>query len=66
MRTKILFGFSPFELLYDKAPKYDDLKVFGCQCFPCIRDYNHDKLDPSIYGVCFFGLCHESKGVFLF
>lgn len=41
--TKVLSGLSPFKMLYGKAPTYEALKVFGCHCFPCMRDYNHEK-----------------------
>ena len=35
---------SPFQRLFNKAPDYSFLKVFGCKCFPLLRPYNTHKL----------------------
>lgn len=35
-----------FELLFGKSPTYDHLRVFGCSCYPNIRDYFSHKLSP--------------------
>jgi len=33
LRTPVLNGKSPFELLHGKTPVIEHLKVFGCLCF---------------------------------
>ncbi|KZV44983.1 hypothetical protein F511_32729 [Dorcoceras hygrometricum] len=38
-------GNIPFKLLYKKCPDYSFLKVFGSLCFPCLRPFNHHKLE---------------------
>lgn len=35
--TKVFFGLSPFEVLFDKSSFYRSLKTFGCQCFSYLR-----------------------------
>ena len=34
MPSKVIQNSCPFELLYKKAPKYNDLKIFGCAAYP--------------------------------
>jgi GAG-pre-integrase domain len=35
----------PYTKLFNKTPKYLDLKVLGCSCFPYTRPYNKNKLE---------------------
>ncbi|KAE8676646.1 hypothetical protein F3Y22_tig00111582pilonHSYRG00259 [Hibiscus syriacus] len=49
----LLGGISPFEKLYNKKPDYQFLRVFGCQCFPCLRPFNLHKFD-FISKLCVF------------
>jgi len=37
--TLVLNGTSPFEILYGKSPTYATFRIFGCLCFPNLRDY---------------------------
>lgn len=37
---------SPFFKLFNREPYYSSLRVFGCRCFPFLRDYAKSKLDP--------------------
>lgn len=53
--TKVLFGISPYDMLNDKAPTYDALKIFACQCFLCMRDYNHGKFNSWSTNYVFIG-----------
>lgn len=50
---RILSRLPPFVVLYEKTLAYDTLKVFGCQYFSCMRDYNHNKFDIR-YFECVF------------
>jgi hypothetical protein len=44
---------SPFELLFNKSPDFNLLKVFGCECWPYLRPYNSHKMSfrSSFLGV---------------
>ncbi|GKV24662.1 hypothetical protein SLEP1_g34246 [Rubroshorea leprosula] len=46
MLAFVLNNKSPYYLLYGKVPDYSMLKVFGCRCFPYLRDYADHKLQP--------------------
>ncbi|KAJ4718927.1 Retrovirus-related Pol polyprotein from transposon TNT 1-94 [Melia azedarach] len=52
--TPVLHRFSPYKKLHHVQPDYSFLKVFGCACFPFLRDYNKHKFS-----------FHSSKCVFL-
>ena len=51
--TIILHFLSPFEKLFHKKPNYNFLKVFGCACFPYLKNYSIHKLDFH-YSKCVF------------
>ena len=53
---------SPYELLHQKAPVYTALRVFGCKCFPTLRPYMHNKLDPKSLPCVFLGYNEKYKG----
>jgi hypothetical protein len=38
---------TPFFKLHETHPDYNSLKVFGCRCFPYLRDYAKKKLTTS-------------------
>ncbi|TYI42346.1 hypothetical protein ES332_A01G092200v1 [Gossypium tomentosum] len=42
--TKSLSGVSPCEQLFGHKPDYQQLRVFGCLCYPLLRPYNRHKL----------------------
>lgn len=42
--TPVLHNQTPFELLYQKPPSYNSIRVFGCACFPFLRPLNKHKL----------------------
>lgn len=37
--TPILHWSSPFYSLFGTLPSYDDLRTFGCACYPYLRAY---------------------------
>ena len=38
--TSTIKNLSPFEKLFNQAPDYNFLRVFGCACWPNLRPYN--------------------------
>lgn len=53
---------SPFEQLHGKPPVYTALRVFGCKCFPSLRPYMQNKLDPKSLPCVFLGYNEKYKG----
>uniref|UniRef100_A0A803PCL0 Uncharacterized protein n=1 Tax=Cannabis sativa TaxID=3483 RepID=A0A803PCL0_CANSA len=60
--TRVLRYSSLYQLLYHKAPNYTLLRVFGCQCFPFLRPYNHHKLEFRSSPYIFRGYSSKHKG----
>ncbi|CAH9142136.1 unnamed protein product [Cuscuta epithymum] len=46
---------SPYELLYNKAPKYEHLRVFGCLCYARSHGTNGDKFSQRGLKCVFLG-----------
>ncbi|KAL4278665.1 hypothetical protein GQ457_03G003390 [Hibiscus cannabinus] len=57
-----LGGISPHQKLYGKAPRDDFLKVFGCQCFPCLRSFNRNKFAYRSKACVFLGYSPKHHG----
>lgn len=55
MLTQVLQFKTPFQLLYNKKPMYDHLRVFGCTCYPWIPFSAHHKLDLKSVHCVFVG-----------
>ena len=53
---------SPYEALYGKPPIYSSLKTFGCKCFPYLRPYMKNKMDPKSLACVFIGYNEKYKG----
>ncbi|KAM1824444.1 hypothetical protein ACFX13_024030 [Malus domestica] len=60
--TKLLSYASPYEKLFQKQPKYDTLKVFGCRCFPWLVPYMQNKLQPKSKPCVFLGYSLNHQG----
>ncbi|TXG68264.1 hypothetical protein EZV62_003199 [Acer yangbiense] len=60
--SSVLGFVSPFEKLYKRKPNYNFFKVFGCSCFPYLRDYSKNKLDFHSSKCIFIGYCLSHKG----
>lgn len=43
MPSSLLHGKTPYECLYGKPPRYEDIKVFGCLCFAHKASRDKDK-----------------------
>ena len=53
---------TPHELLFKETPSYNEIKVFGCRCFPSLRDYNKTKFDKKTLPCIFVGYSPTHKG----
>uniref|UniRef100_A0A2N9FTN5 Integrase catalytic domain-containing protein n=1 Tax=Fagus sylvatica TaxID=28930 RepID=A0A2N9FTN5_FAGSY len=53
---------TPFFKLNGVHPDYNSLKVFGCRCFPYLRDYAKNKFEPKSYPCIFIGYSPLHKG----
>ena len=53
---------SPFEVLHHRRPDYRSLRIFGCACFPMLREYASNKLDPRSLKCIFLGYNEKFKG----
>lgn len=52
----------PYHKLYNIPPDYTQLKPFGCCCFPWLRPYTSNKLEPRSTACVFLGYCANTKG----
>lgn len=53
---------TPFFKIFNKAPRYDHLRVSGCLCFPNINHSNLSKLSPRSTPSLFLGYPAQNKG----
>jgi hypothetical protein len=53
---------TPYERLFDTAPNYSLLKVFGCVCFVLLHPHKRTKLQPRSQLCYFLGYGLEKKG----
>ena len=60
--TKTLNFNSPFEILHHSKPNYNNMRVFGCLCYPFLRPYNHHKLEFRSSPATFLGYSSNHKG----
>nr|XP_011463643.1 PREDICTED: uncharacterized protein LOC101305369 [Fragaria vesca subsp. vesca] len=66
MPSKSLNMSSPYELLFHEPPDITQLKIFGSSCYPYLRPYAYDKLDPRTTQYVFLGYALGYKGVFCY
>ena len=53
---------SPFEMLFGLIPSVTHLRIFGCACFPLLRPYMQNKLQPKTTICVFLGYAPQYKG----
>lgn len=61
--TRVLGNMSPYEKLFCRKPNYDFFKVFGCRCFPWLRPYTQNKLEPKSKSCVFLGYSLDHQGI---
>ena len=54
--TPILNNESPYQKLFGKPPSYANLKIFGCLCYPWLKPYTKNKLDPKSTPCVYLGV----------
>jgi len=59
--TPLLQNKSPFQMLYEKIPSYDYLRVFGCLCYMTTTKQGRDKLQPRALPCVFIGYPYGKK-----
>ncbi|XP_010485132.1 PREDICTED: uncharacterized protein LOC104763464 [Camelina sativa] len=60
--TKVLHGKTPYELLFNKKPSCDELKVFGSACSTHRKMRDKDKFGPRSRSCIFVGYPFGKKG----
>ncbi|TXG66745.1 hypothetical protein EZV62_008020 [Acer yangbiense] len=60
--TPLLSFVSPFEKLHSRPPNYNFLHIFGCACFPFLRDHSKHKLNFHSTKCVFIGYSLSHKG----
>jgi transposase InsO family protein len=53
---------SPYELMFNKKPKWDEFRQFGCEVYVKVPDVKRRKLDPKAIKMKFVGFDLRSKG----
>ena len=62
MPSSVLGFHSPWEKVYSKSPSLHALKAFGCACYPYLRPFNQNKLQPRSKPCVFLGYPPLTKG----
>ena len=52
---------SPFELLYNKQPSYDHLRIFGCPCYMSTLKQGRDTFQTRVVSYVILGYPHGKK-----
>lgn len=60
--TKSIRNLTPHEVLYRSQPKYTNLRVFGCLCYPNLSSSSTHKLSPRSVPCVFVGYPSSQKG----
>jgi len=55
MPTPTLNTHSPYDVIFQRSPHYEKLRVFGCLCYPWFHPYNAHKLEPPSKPCTFLG-----------
>jgi len=66
MPCQILQLKSPYLLLYGSPPVVTHLRIFGCACFPLLKPYNSNKLQPKTSTCIFLEYTGQYEGYICF
>ncbi|KAH0780739.1 hypothetical protein KY290_000337 [Solanum tuberosum] len=61
MPTPLLHNESPHFRIFGSAPNYQKLRVFGCLCYPWLRPYSQNKLEPRSKPCVFVGYSNNQS-----
>lgn len=59
--SQVLQGKTPYEVLFEKKPDFDKLRVFGCLCYSHRRDREKDKFSDRNRKCIFVGYPYGKK-----
>ncbi|KAK1604353.1 hypothetical protein QYE76_028026 [Lolium multiflorum] len=59
---RVCWSYTPHHLLYGAPPAYDDLRIFGCRCYPNTAAIPAHKLAPRSLPRVFLGYPANTKG----
>lgn len=62
MPSSVISNKSHFEMLYFAIPEIQHLRVFGYACYPFLKPYNNNKLQPKLAKCVFLGYASNYKG----
>ncbi|KAG8646078.1 hypothetical protein MANES_10G120450v8 [Manihot esculenta] len=62
MSSEVLHGKTPYEILFQQAPSYNHLQVFGCLCYAHNLQREKDKFASQIRRCLFVGYPFGQKG----
>ncbi|CAN1131585.1 Retrovirus-related Pol polyprotein from transposon RE2 [Linum perenne] len=60
--TPLLSYYSPYSVLFQSHPNINDLRIFGCLCYPWLRPHTNNKLEPRSVPCVFMGYSRLHKG----
>ncbi|PKU77483.1 Retrovirus-related Pol polyprotein from transposon TNT 1-94 [Dendrobium catenatum] len=60
--SHITNNYSPYEILYNRPPSYQSLRVFGCLCYPWFPTQVAHKFSPRSEPCIFLGYAAQTKG----
>ncbi|XP_074303587.1 uncharacterized protein LOC141638036 [Silene latifolia] len=66
MPTSVLNWKSPFEILFQEKPSYDELRVFGSLCYASMPNTYKDKFGQRARKCVFIGYPYDEKGYKLY
>ncbi|KAG7563712.1 Ribonuclease H-like superfamily [Arabidopsis suecica] len=60
--SSLLKGKTPYQVLFQKSPSYDDIRIFGCLCYAKLVRRSNDKFEDRSARCMFLGYPFGKKG----